>query len=77
MEGSSCEGQKSASEIRQPMESVAAFVIRHDDCADEIDDDGRSGQQGEDDESDSKEIGVNIEVLRESSKDPEEPLVGG
>jgi hypothetical protein len=59
------------------MELVAAFFFRHDDCTDEIDDDGRTGQQREDEKSDSKEIGINIEVFRESAKNPEEPLVGG
>ncbi len=54
-------------------------VIRawHDQSTDDVDDHRRTRQQREQEESDSKECRVNVEVLGKSAENTEKPSVGG
>jgi hypothetical protein len=57
------------------IESVAAFCFRHNQCTDDINDDGWSWQKGEDEKSDSQKIGINIKILCKSTQYSEQPLL--
>ena len=57
--------------------NLATVVIGHDQGADEIDDDGRAGKQGEQKKTYAEKGRIDVEVFCEASQYAEEPFVGG